>query len=43
MRPGGPSTDRIIDERALALLPDGAVLVNVARGSLIDEEPCSQH
>jgi lactate dehydrogenase-like 2-hydroxyacid dehydrogenase len=28
----------MIDARALTLLPDGAVLVNVARGSLIDEE-----
>jgi lactate dehydrogenase-like 2-hydroxyacid dehydrogenase len=36
--PGGPATDRMIDARALALLPDGAVLVNVARGSLIDED-----
>jgi lactate dehydrogenase-like 2-hydroxyacid dehydrogenase len=36
--PGGPATDRMIDARALSLLPDGAVLVNVARGSLIDED-----
>jgi lactate dehydrogenase-like 2-hydroxyacid dehydrogenase len=36
--PGGAATDKMIDARALALLPDGAVLVNVARGSLIDEE-----
>jgi lactate dehydrogenase-like 2-hydroxyacid dehydrogenase len=36
--PGGAATERIIDARALSLLPDGAVLVNVARGSLIDEE-----
>jgi lactate dehydrogenase-like 2-hydroxyacid dehydrogenase len=36
--PGGPATDKIIDARALALLPDGAVLVNIARGSLIDED-----
>ncbi|WP_325682977.1 2-hydroxyacid dehydrogenase [Rhodopila sp.] len=36
--PGGPATDRILDRRALSLLPDGAVLVNVSRGSLIDED-----
>jgi lactate dehydrogenase-like 2-hydroxyacid dehydrogenase len=36
--PGGATTDRMIDARALSLLPPGAVLVNVARGSLIDED-----
>ncbi|WP_428540249.1 2-hydroxyacid dehydrogenase [Rhodopila sp.] len=36
--PGGAGTDKMIDGRALSLLPDGAVLVNVARGSLIDED-----
>lgn len=36
--PGGAATDKIIDARALSLLPDGAVVVNVARGSLIDED-----
>jgi hydroxypyruvate reductase len=36
--PGGTATDRMIDARALSLLPDGAVLVNVARGTLIDED-----
>jgi lactate dehydrogenase-like 2-hydroxyacid dehydrogenase len=36
--PGGAATDKMIDARALSLLPDGAVLVNVARGSLIDED-----
>ena len=30
--PATPATDRIIDARALALLPRGAVLVNVSRG-----------
>jgi lactate dehydrogenase-like 2-hydroxyacid dehydrogenase len=28
----------MVDAHALSLLPDGAVLVNVARGSLIDED-----
>jgi hydroxypyruvate reductase len=36
--PAGPATDRIIDKAALALLPRGAVLVNVSRGGLIDED-----
>ena len=36
--PGGAATDKMIDAKALALLPTGAVLVNVARGSLVDED-----
>ena len=36
--PAGPATDKMIDERALALLPDGAVFVNVSRGGLVDED-----
>jgi lactate dehydrogenase-like 2-hydroxyacid dehydrogenase len=36
--PGGPATDKMVDAKAFALMPDGAVLVNVARGSLIDED-----
>jgi lactate dehydrogenase-like 2-hydroxyacid dehydrogenase len=36
--PGGAATDRMLNADTLALLPDGAVLVNVARGSLVDEE-----
>jgi lactate dehydrogenase-like 2-hydroxyacid dehydrogenase len=36
--PGGAATNRMVDARALSLLPDGAVLVNVSRGSLIDED-----
>lgn len=34
-----PETQHIIDERALALLPHGAVLVNAARGGLLDYRP----
>jgi lactate dehydrogenase-like 2-hydroxyacid dehydrogenase len=36
--PGGAATEKMVDARALSLLPDGAVLVNVARGSLVDED-----
>jgi hydroxypyruvate reductase len=36
--PAGPATDKMIDSQALSLLPDGAVFVNVARGSLVDED-----
>jgi glyoxylate/hydroxypyruvate reductase len=33
-----PDTERFIDASALAALPDGAALINVARGGLIDED-----
>jgi lactate dehydrogenase-like 2-hydroxyacid dehydrogenase len=36
--PATPATNRIVDARALSLLPRGAVLVNVARGALVDED-----
>lgn len=36
--PAGPATDKIVDEKALSLLPDGAVFVNVSRGGLVDED-----
>jgi lactate dehydrogenase-like 2-hydroxyacid dehydrogenase len=36
--PAGPATDRIVGAAALALMPRGAVLVNVARGGLVDED-----
>jgi lactate dehydrogenase-like 2-hydroxyacid dehydrogenase len=36
--PAGPATDKMIDSRALSLLPDGAVFVNVSRGGLVDDD-----
>jgi hydroxypyruvate reductase len=36
--PATPATDRIVNAETLALLPRGAVLVNVARGGLVDED-----
>ncbi|HBK08891.1 MAG TPA: D-glycerate dehydrogenase [Acetobacteraceae bacterium] len=36
--PGGPATDKMVGAQALSLLPDGAVLVNAARGTVIDED-----
>jgi phosphoglycerate dehydrogenase-like enzyme len=36
--PDTPETHRLLDRRALALLPDGAVLVNTARGALVDHD-----
>jgi phosphoglycerate dehydrogenase-like enzyme len=35
--PHTPETDGLIGERELARLPEGAVLVNVARGPIVDE------
>ena len=36
--PGGPATDKMVGAQAFALLPQGAVVVNAARGTVIDED-----
>lgn len=36
--PSLPQTRHLLDGRRLALIPDGAVLINTARGALIDSE-----
>ncbi|MGM7680361.1 2-hydroxyacid dehydrogenase [Microbacterium sp. A94] len=36
--PGGAATHHLFDERMLARMPDGALLVNVGRGTLIDTD-----
>lgn len=41
--PGGEGTRHIIDDAALAALPDGALVVNVGRGSLIDTDALVDH
>ena len=35
--PDLPSTRHLLDRRRLALIPDGAVLINTARGGIVDE------
>ncbi|KAA9106614.1 2-hydroxyacid dehydrogenase [Microbacterium rhizomatis] len=41
--PGGATTRHIIDDDALSALPDGALVVNVGRGSLIDPDALVAH
>jgi phosphoglycerate dehydrogenase-like enzyme len=41
--PGGDATRRIVDDAFLASLPDGALVVNVGRGSLIDTDALVDH
>ena len=41
--PSLPSTRHLLDRRRIGLLPDGAVLVNTARGALIDQDALIEH
>jgi len=41
--PGGDSTRGFVDDGFLAALPDGALLVNVGRGSLVDTDALVDH
>jgi phosphoglycerate dehydrogenase-like enzyme len=41
--PAAPETDHLIDDRALRLMRDGAVLINTARGSLVDHDALRVH
>lgn len=36
--PGGAATHHLFDDELLALMPDGALLVNVGRGTLVDSD-----
>ncbi|GAA2996481.1 2-hydroxyacid dehydrogenase [Microbacterium aurantiacum] len=41
--PGGDSTHRLVDDAFLSALPDGALIVNVGRGSLVDTDALVAH
>jgi len=41
--PGGDATRHIIDDEALSALPDGALVVNVGRGPLVDTDALVAH
>ncbi|MDQ1123670.1 2-hydroxyacid dehydrogenase [Microbacterium trichothecenolyticum] len=41
--PGGDATRHLIDDAALSALPDGALVVNVGRGPLIDTDALVDH
>jgi len=41
--PGGESTRHIVDDGVLSALPDGALVVNVGRGALIDTDALVDH
>ncbi|MET0812963.1 MAG: 2-hydroxyacid dehydrogenase [Microbacterium sp.] len=41
--PGGDSTRHLVDDAFLAALPDGALVVNVGRGPIVDTEALVHH
>lgn len=41
--PGGPETTKLIGDAQLSALPDGALVVNVGRGNLIDPDALVAH
>lgn len=41
--PGGSETHHLIDDAALAALPDGALVVNVGRGPIVDTDALVEH
>jgi phosphoglycerate dehydrogenase-like enzyme len=41
--PGGDSTRHIVDDGFLSALPDGALIVNVGRGTLVDTDALVDH
>lgn len=41
--PGSPATDGVIDERVLAALPDGGLVVNVGRGPALVTDAALRH
>ncbi|GAA3752104.1 2-hydroxyacid dehydrogenase [Microbacterium kribbense] len=41
--PGGDATRNVIDDAALSLLPDGALVTNVGRGTTIDTDALTDH
>lgn len=41
--PGGDATQHIVDDAVLSALPDGALVINVGRGSLIDTAALVDH
>jgi phosphoglycerate dehydrogenase-like enzyme len=41
--PGGKATTHLLDDAALSALPDGALVVNVGRGPLIDTDALVDH
>ncbi|RJL31462.1 hydroxyacid dehydrogenase [Bailinhaonella thermotolerans] len=41
--PALPETRHLVDDRRLSLMRDGAILVNTARGSLVDHDALTKH